>query len=124
MGVPAGAVVPALGISPDQHSPRHLHDASEVLELRRGHRLQEVMPALQDLLTENSSSSRPLLAAHPLTPRYFAGVGSPDVPGEGAAAVLRGSGTEERIGTHDVRRALVTALHAATPVEHLVRTQQ
>jgi hypothetical protein len=32
----------ALGISPDQHSPRHLHDAAEVLELRREHRLQQV----------------------------------------------------------------------------------
>jgi hypothetical protein len=44
----------ALGISPDQHSPRHLHDPSEVLQLRREHRLQRVMPALQDLLADDS----------------------------------------------------------------------
>jgi transcriptional regulator of acetoin/glycerol metabolism len=30
----------ALGISPDQHSPRHLHDPSEVLRLRRADRLE------------------------------------------------------------------------------------
>ncbi|MFB9652745.1 hypothetical protein [Pseudarthrobacter oxydans] len=51
----------ALGTSPDQHSPRHLHDPSEVLQLRREHLLQQVMPALQDLLADDSSSGRHLL---------------------------------------------------------------
>ncbi|CAN7242401.1 hypothetical protein LJR078_001042 [Arthrobacter sp. LjRoot78] len=51
----------ALGISPDQHSPRHLHDVADVLELRREHRLQQVMPALHDLLADDSSSGRHLL---------------------------------------------------------------
>ncbi|GKV73589.1 hypothetical protein [Pseudarthrobacter sp. NCCP-2145] len=40
------------------------------------------MPALQDLLTEESSFSPHLLAAHPLTAKSFGGVGGPDVPDE------------------------------------------
>lgn len=47
----------ALGISPDQHSPCHLHDPSKVLQLRREHRLQRVKPALQDLMADDSSSA-------------------------------------------------------------------
>ncbi|MDQ0617373.1 hypothetical protein [Arthrobacter globiformis] len=59
----------ALGISPDQHSPRHLHDPLEVLELRREHRLHQVMPALQDLLADDSSSGRHLLVLTDDAPR-------------------------------------------------------
>ncbi|WP_232223588.1 hypothetical protein [Arthrobacter sp. FB24] len=51
----------AQGLSPDQHSQRHLHDVADVLELRREHRLQQVMPALIDLLADDSSSGRHLL---------------------------------------------------------------
>ena len=63
----------ALGISPDQHSPRHLHEVSEVLELRREHRLQLVMPALRELLADESGDGRHLLASRrralPAAPR-------------------------------------------------------
>ncbi|MET3172456.1 UNVERIFIED_ORG: hypothetical protein ABIB52_000280 [Arthrobacter sp. UYCu721] len=45
----------ALRISPDQHSPRYLHDAADVLELRQEHRQQQVMPALNDRLSDDSS---------------------------------------------------------------------
>ncbi|WP_458113472.1 hypothetical protein M1D88_04975 [Arthrobacter sp. R1-13] len=50
-----------LSIGPDQHSPRHLHDAADILERRREHRLQEVMPALNDLLADDSGSGRHLV---------------------------------------------------------------
>ncbi|MGX5716365.1 GAF domain-containing protein [Arthrobacter sp. MAHUQ-56] len=115
----------ALGISPDQHSPRHLHDVSEVLELRREHRLQRVMPALHDLLADDSRSGRHLLVLTDAGGEVLWRVGSP--------AVLRRADTlefsegadwsEAGIGTNAISEALVTGgpvqLFSA---EHLVRT--
>ena len=69
----------ALGISPDQHSPRHLHDVSEVLELRREHRLQQVMPALSELLADDSSDGRHLLVLTDATGEILWRVGSAQV---------------------------------------------
>jgi hypothetical protein len=115
----------ALGISPDQHSPRHLHEASEVLELRREHRLQQVMPALSELLADDSSDGRHLLV---LT----------DAGGEilwrvGSAQVLRRADrlefsegadwSEAGIGTNAISEALVTGRPVQLfSAEHLVRT--
>lgn len=65
-----------LGISPDQHNPRNLHDASEVLQHRREHRLQQVTPALQDLLADDSSSGRHLLVLTDTTGEILWRVGS------------------------------------------------
>jgi transcriptional regulator of acetoin/glycerol metabolism len=66
----------ALGISPDQHSPRHVHDPSDVVQLRREQRLQQVMPALQDLLADDSSSGRHLLVLTDATGEILWRVGS------------------------------------------------
>jgi len=115
----------ALGISPDQHSPRHLHEVAEVLELRREHRLQQVMPALHDLLADDSRSGRHLLVLTDASGEILWRVGSP--------AVLRRADTlefsegadwsEAGIGTNAISEALVTGgpvqLFSA---EHLVRT--
>ena len=115
----------ALGISPDQHSPRHLHEVSEVLELRREHRLQQVMPALHDLLADDSRSGRHLLVLTDAGGEVLWRVGSP--------AVLRRADTlefsegadwsEAGIGTNAISEALATGgavqLFSA---EHLVRT--
>lgn len=68
-----------LGMSPDQHSPRHLHDAADVLELRREYRLQQVMPALNDLLADDSSSGRHLLVLTDARGEILWRVGSPEV---------------------------------------------
>lgn len=115
----------ALGISPDQHSPRHLHDPAEVLQLRREHRLQRVMPALQDLLADDSSSGRHLLVLTDATGEILWRVGSRDALrradrlefSEGA------DWSEAGIGTNAISEALVTGgpvqLFSA---EHLVRT--
>lgn len=115
----------ALGISPDQHSPRHLHDPSEVLQLRREHRLQQVMPALQDLLADDSSSGRHLLVLTDATGEILWRVGSKEALrradrlefSEGA------DWSEAGIGTNAISEALVTGgpvqLFSA---EHLVRT--
>ncbi|MFC9335810.1 GAF domain-containing protein [Arthrobacter sp. NPDC057009] len=115
----------ALGISPDQHSPRHVHDPSEVLQLRREHRLQRVMPALQDLLADDSSSGRHLLVLTDAGGEILWRVGSREALrradrlefSEGA------DWSEAGIGTNAISEALVTGgpvqLFSA---EHLVRT--
>jgi len=115
----------ALGISPDQHSPRHVHDPSEVLQLRREHRLQRVMPALQDLLADDSSSGRHLLVLTDAGGEILWRVGSQEALrradrlefSEGA------DWSEAGIGTNAISEALVTGgpvqLFSA---EHLVRT--
>ncbi|MET3350471.1 UNVERIFIED_ORG: hypothetical protein ABID57_002163 [Arthrobacter sp. UYEF1] len=115
----------ALGISPDQHSPRHLHDVSDVLELRREHRLQQVMPALNDLLADDSSSGRHLLVLTDASGEILWRVGSPDVLrradrlefSEGA------DWSEAGIGTNAISEALVTGRPVQLfSAEHLVRT--
>ncbi|GAA1764243.1 hypothetical protein GCM10009712_10930 [Pseudarthrobacter sulfonivorans] len=100
----------ALGISPDQHSPRHLHEAADVMELRREHRLQQVMPALHDLLADDSSSGWHLLVLTDARGEILWRVGSPDVLrradrlefSEGA------DWPEAGIGTNAISEALVT----------------
>ncbi|WP_324644479.1 GAF domain-containing protein [Pseudarthrobacter sp. LT1] len=115
----------ALGISPDQHSPRHLHEVSEVLEMRREHRLQQVMPALHDLLADDSRSGRHLLVLTDASGEILWRVGSP--------SVLRRADTlefsegadwsEAGIGTNAISEALVTGSAVQLfSAEHLVRT--
>jgi hypothetical protein len=83
----------ALGMSPDQHSPRHLHDATDVLQLRPEHRLQQVMPALQDLLADDSRSGRHLAGARRHRRRGpVAGGQQRGAAAGGPAGVLRGGG--------------------------------
>lgn len=115
----------ALGISPDQHSPRHLHEVSEVLEIRREHRLQQVMPALQDLLADDSRSGRHLLVLTDAGGEVLWRVGSPEVLRRAdQLEFLEGADwSEAGIGTNAISEALVTGgpvqLFSA---EHLVRT--
>ncbi|TQJ40101.1 hypothetical protein FBY33_2153 [Arthrobacter sp. SLBN-112] len=115
----------ALGISPDQHSPRHLHEPSEVLQLRRDHRLQHVMPALHDLLADDSRSGRHLLVLTDASGEILWRVGSPAVLRRAdQLEFLEGADwSEAGIGTNAISEALVTGgavqLFSA---EHLVRT--
>ncbi|MDI3195678.1 hypothetical protein QK290_14980 [Pseudarthrobacter sp. AL07] len=115
----------ALGISPDQHSPRHLHDAADVLELRQEHRLQQVMPALNDLLADDSTSGRHLKVLADARGEILWRVGSPEVLrradrlefSEGA------DWSEAGIGTNAISEALVTGRPVQlSSAEHLVRT--
>ncbi len=115
----------ALGISPDQHSPRHLHEVAEVLELRREHRLQQVMPALRDLLADDSRTGRHLLVLTDASGEILWRVGSPSVLRRAdQLEFLEGADwSEAGIGTNAISEALVTGgpvqLFSA---EHLVRT--
>jgi hypothetical protein len=115
----------ALGISPDQHSPRHLHDTADILELRREHRLQQVVPALSDLLADDSSSGQHLLVLTDARGEILWRVGSPQVLrradrlefSEGA------DWSEAGIGTNAISEALVTGRPVQLfSAEHLVRT--
>ena len=115
----------ALGISPDQHSPRHLHEVAEVLQLRQEHRLQQVMPALHDLLADDSRSGRHLLVLTDASGEILWRVGSPAVLHRAdQLEFLEGADwSEAGIGTNAISEALVTGgpvqLFSA---EHLVRT--
>ena len=51
----------ALGINPDQHRPLHRHEVSEARSLSAGHRLAAVMPALSQLLADETVTGRHLL---------------------------------------------------------------
>ncbi len=127
---PAGVAFfgPVISRLPDDQSAAelwHLHDPSEVAQLRREHRLQRVMPALQDLLADESSSGRHLLVLTDAGGEILWRVGSrealrrADRPefSEGA------DWSEAGIGTNAISEALVTGgpvqLFSA---EHLVRT--
>ena len=115
----------ALGISPDQHSPRHLHDVSDVLQLRQEHRLQQVMPALNDLLADDSSSGRHLLVLADARGEILWRVGSPEVlrRADGLEFSEGADWSEAGIGTNAISEALVTGRPVQLfSAEHLVRT--
>ncbi|MET4589858.1 GAF domain-containing protein [Arthrobacter sp. 754] len=115
----------ALGISPDQHSPRHLHEVSEVLELRREHRLQLVMPALRELLADESGDGRHLLVLTDAGGEILWRVGSPRVLGRADQLEFSEGAdwSEAGIGTNAISEVLVTGQPVQLfSAEHLVRT--
>ncbi|QCB98558.1 GAF domain-containing protein [Arthrobacter sp. PAMC25564] len=115
----------ALGISPDQHSPRHLHEASEVLELRREHRLQQVMPALSELLADDSGDGRHLLVLADANGEILWRVGSPQVLRQADQLEFSEGAdwSEAGIGTNAISEVLVTGQPVQLfSAEHLVRT--
>ncbi|WP_285244691.1 GAF domain-containing protein [Pseudarthrobacter sp. fls2-241-R2A-127] len=96
-----------------------------MLQLRREHQLQRVMPALQDLLADDSSSGRHLLVLTDATGEILWRVGSREALhradrlefSEGA------DWSEAGIGTNAISEALVTGAPVQLfSAEHLVRT--
>lgn len=115
----------ALGISPDQHSPRHLHEVSEVLELRREHRLQLVMPALRELLADESGDGRHLLVLTDAGGEILWRVGNPRVLRQADQLEFSEGAdwSEAGIGTNAISEVLVTGRPVQLfSAEHLVRT--
>ncbi|MFP5313601.1 MAG: GAF domain-containing protein, partial [Actinomycetes bacterium] len=98
---------------------------AEVLELRREHRLQQVMPALHELLADDSRDGRHLLVLTDATGEILWRVGSPAALRRAdRLEFLEGADwSESGIGTNAISEALVTGgpvqLFSA---EHLVRT--
>lgn len=115
----------ALGISPDQHSPRRVRDVSDVLRLRREHRLQQVMPVLSELLADDSGDGRHLLVVTDAQGEILWRVGSPQVlrRADSLEFAEGADWSEAGIGTNAISEVLATG----RPVqlfsgEHLVRT--
>ncbi|WP_336714549.1 GAF domain-containing protein [Arthrobacter sp. USHLN218] len=128
--IPSGLVASwrrsmAMGISPDQHSPRHLHEPTAVAELRRTHPLQAAVPALADLLADEGPEGRHLLIITDAQGEVLWRIGGRSVlrKADSLEFVEGADWSEAGIGTNAISEALTTG----NPVqlfsaEHLVRT--
>lgn len=115
----------ALGISPDQHSPRHLHEPSDVAALRRHHRLHSALPALTDLLADEASTGRHLLVITDARGEVLWRIGSRGALRQADALefVEGADWSEAGIGTNAISEALGTGAPVQLfSAEHLVRS--
>jgi hypothetical protein len=115
----------ALGIDPDQHRPVHRHDVSEARSLSAGHRLATVMPALSQLLADESSAGRHLLIVTDRQGEVLWRVGSRHALrlADSLEFVEGADWSEAGVGTNAISEALVTGMPAQLfSAEHLVRT--
>jgi hypothetical protein len=115
----------ALGIDPDQHRPVHRHEISEARSLSAGHRLATVMPALSQLLADESSGGRHLLIVTDRQGEVLWRVGSRQALrlADSLEFVEGADWSESGIGTNAISEALVTGAPAQLfSAEHLVRT--
>ncbi|MFO7689549.1 MAG: transcriptional regulator [Cryobacterium sp.] len=115
----------AAGINPDAHLPRHLHEVSEVVSLRRAHVLQAVMPALSELLADESVDGQHLLVMADATGEILWRVGSPNVlrRADTLEFVEGADWSETGIGTNAISEAVINGRTAQLfSAEHLVRT--
>jgi hypothetical protein len=115
----------ALGIDPDQPRPVHRHDVSEARSLSAGHRLAAVMPALSQLLADESSAGRHLLIVTDKQGEVLWRVGSRRALrlADSLEFVEGADWSEAGVGTNAISEALVTGGPAQLfSAEHLVRT--
>ncbi|WP_427006016.1 GAF domain-containing protein [Pseudarthrobacter sp. H2] len=115
----------ALGINPERHSPVHLHEVSEARSLGAGHRLASVVPALSQMLADESAAGRHLLIVtdHQGEVLWRVGSGSALRQADSLEFVEGADWSESGIGTNAISEALVTGGPAQLfSAEHLVRT--
>lgn len=115
----------ALGINPDQHRPVHRHDVSEARSLSAGHRLAAVMPALSQLLADETATGRHLLIVTDHEGEVLWRVGSKQAlkQADSLEFVEGADWSESGVGTNAISEALVTGAPAQLfSAEHLVRT--
>lgn len=115
----------ALGINPDQHRPVHRHDVSEARSLSAGHRLAAVMPALSQLLADETATGRHLLIVTDHEGEVLWRVGSKHALklADSLEFVEGADWSESGVGTNAISEALVTGAPAQLfSAEHLVRT--
>ncbi|MGP4032936.1 GAF domain-containing protein [Pseudarthrobacter sp. 1C304] len=115
----------ALGINPDQHRPVHRHDVSEARSLSAGHRLAAVMPALSQLLADETATGRHLLIVTDHEGEVLWRVGSKQALklADSLEFVEGADWSESGVGTNAISEALVTGAPAQLfSAEHLVRT--
>ena len=134
-GLPQSDIAPAVqaswwrslaaGVDPDGHRPRHLHEMRDVVELRREHPLEGVIPALSELLADVGSDGRHLLVIADAAGEVLWRVGSRSVlrRADGLEFVEGADWSESGIGTNAISE-VVTSGQAAQlfSAEHLVRT--
>ena len=115
----------ALGINPDQHRPVHRHEVSEARSLSAGHRLAAVMPALSQLLADDTATGRHLLIVTDHQGEVLWRVGSKQALklADSLEFVEGADWSESGVGTNAISEALVTGGPAQLfSAEHLVRT--
>ena len=115
----------ALGINPDQHRPIHRHEVSEARSLSAGHRLAAVMPALTQLLADETATGRHLLIVTDHEGEVLWRVGSKQALklADSLEFVEGADWSESGVGTNAISEALVTGAPAQLfSAEHLVRT--
>ena len=115
----------ALGINPDQHRPIHRHEVSEARSLGAGHRLAAVMPALSQLLADETATGRHLLIVTDHEGEVLWRVGSKQALklADSLEFVEGADWSESGVGTNAISEALVTGAPAQLfSAEHLVRT--
>ncbi|KRE50522.1 histidine kinase [Arthrobacter sp. Soil736] len=115
----------ALGIDPDQHRPIHRHDVGEARLLGADHRLAAVMPALSQLLADETTDGQHLLIVTDHLGEVLWRIGSRKALRQADALefVEGADWSESGIGTNAISEALITEAPAQLfSAEHLVRT--
>ena len=115
----------ALGINPDGHRPVHRHAVSEARSLSADHRLAAVMPALSQLLADETATGRHLLIVTDHEGEVLWRVGSKQSLklADSLEFVEGADWSESGVGTNAISEALVTGAAAQLfSAEHLVRT--
>ncbi|MDJ0348172.1 helix-turn-helix domain-containing protein [Cryobacterium sp. PH29-G1] len=115
----------AAGIDPDRHVPRHLHEVADAVALRRGHPLEAVMPALSELLADESSDGQHLLVLADAHGEVLWRVGSRPAlrQADGLEFVEGADWSEAGVGTNAISEAVMSGRAAQLfSAEHLVRT--
>ncbi|MDH6236314.1 GAF domain-containing protein [Cryobacterium sp. CG_9.6] len=115
----------ASGIDPDAHLPRHVHNVADAVELRREHVLAAVMPALSELLADESAAGRHLLVLTNAHGEIMWRVGSPAVlrQAEELEFVEGADWSEAGIGTNAISAVVMSGRSAQLfSAQHLVRT--
>lgn len=115
----------AMGINPDGHRPVHRHEVSEARSLSAGHRLAAVMPALSQLLADETVTGRHLLIVTDHAGEVLWRVGSKQALklADSLEFVEGADWSEAGVGTNAISEALVTGAPAQLfSAEHLVRT--
>ncbi|MFE4541419.1 GAF domain-containing protein [Arthrobacter sp. NPDC056727] len=115
----------ALGIDPDRHRPIHRHDVGEARQLGAHHRLAVVMPALSQLLADETTDGRHLLIVTDHSGEVLWRIGSRHArkQADSLEFVEGADWSESGVGTNAISEALVTGTAAQLfSAEHLVRT--
>ena len=115
----------ALGINPDRHRPLHRHEVSEARSLSASHPLAAVMPALSQLLADETATGRHLLIVTDHEGEVLWRVGSRQALrlADSLEFVEGADWSESGVGTNAISEALVTGAPSQLfSAEHLVRT--